>query len=350
MRGWMRWLFALQLAVAGALLASQAAAESLPGEGKPGVVVTAAGADVARHGLVEALRIQLAEQAYISEAPALEGTTLADRTDRAAALLDANAAKLVVWVEREPDSTPPAYLLHIVGGRDGRVLVLVTRVDASDDLALDRALSLKVAEVFDAVMLDRPAVATARQLVAPPEPPKKPEPSTGVGFVGDISGWAATGSGTAPPQAGIAFSAGARLRTGAFVGELAALGRIVSELDAEDENGSVEATEGGFGAALRLGGTASIVTLGGEIDVGGRVIDATGHTPGGRIGSDFTVVPFVAALPQATFAITSFLGIRVGVGVEVALRRHRFAVNEIPVLDLGTVRGAASAGFVFSAP
>jgi hypothetical protein len=42
--------------------------------------------------------------------------------------------------------------------------------------------------------------------------------------------------------------------------------------------------------------------------------------------------------------------LRATIGVELALRRHRFSVNDVPVLDLGTARGIAAGSFVFTAP
>jgi len=169
-------------------------------------------------------------------------------------------------------------------------------------------------------------------------------------FVADIGGWGATGSGTAGVQGAVAFGVGARLHAVAFVGELVATGRVATSLEHADRSGRVEADEGAFGAAIRLAGAWSIVALGAEAGAGGRVVRATGETPSGAKGDGETIVPYLSLAPQATFALTSFMGLRASVGVEVALRRHRFAVNDAPVLDLGTARGVAAGSFVFAAP
>ena len=125
-----------------------------------------------------------------------------------------------------------------------------------------------------------------------------------------------------------------------------------AELDLAAVGGPFQADldEGAFGAAIRLAGAWSIVALGAEAGAGGRVVRATGETPSGAKGDGETIVPYLSLAPQATFALTSFMGLRASVGVEVALRRHRFAVNDAPVLDLGTARGVAAGSFVFAAP
>lgn len=317
------------------------------------VVVASAAGEHARAGLVEALRIQLTGRAQIRDGAMLSGPSLSSRTEAASALVGVDHTRLVVWVERP--AHPPeddVFLLHVVGDRQGRVLVLVHRVESPDDGGLDRALALKVAEVFDAVVLAPPVVALSTLVAQPAVRAQAPVPSTEGqtrwGFAGDIGGWGATGTGTAPAQGGVAFGAAARLRYGALLAELAAVGRAVTTLEAESEAGSVAASEGAVGGALRLAGTVSVVALGGELGFGARIVDATGTTPGGKSGSDSTLVPYVNLLPQATFALSELIALRASVGVEVSLKHHRFAVNEAPVLDLGRVRGTLSGGFVFS--
>jgi hypothetical protein len=140
------------------------------------------------------------------------------------------------------------------------------------------------------------------------------------------------------------------MRADAFVGDLVATGRVATTLSHDEPRGSVEVDEGAAGAALRLAGSWSFVALGGELGVGGRIMSATGQTPIGREGDGDAVIPYLALLPQATFSLTSFMELRVSIGVEVALRHHRFLVNDSPILDVGTARGVATGTFVFSGP
>jgi hypothetical protein len=312
--------------------------------------------------LLEALAIQLAGRARVRPSAAPVAGTFAARTEAATAALSGEGGKIVVWVERTVDpAIGEVALLHVVGDRAGQALVVVRRVEAGEGLGVYRALALKVAEVLDAIE-GEPETAIVRQ-VAEPAPPKSPAPkppppvepaapSEGprFAFVGDVGGWAATGTGTAPAQGGVIFGAGGRLAYGAFRGELAAQGRLTSALDYQDEAGSVHASEGAVGSALRMAGVWEFLALGAEVGAGGRILSATGETPLGKQGSGQTVLPFVTTIPQAAFRIAGFLEIRVGFGVEIALRRHRFAVNDVPLLDLGTARGAGSAAFVFVAP
>ncbi|NUP13006.1 MAG: hypothetical protein HOW73_43760 [Polyangiaceae bacterium] len=326
------------------------------------VVVVATAGTAPRPGLVEALQIQLAGRAVIKAGPSLAERDLGARTKRASELVGADRTSLVIWVERVPaqEGAQPSFLLHLVGDREGHVLVVVQRSETDDEAGLDRTLALKVAEVFDAIATAPVAAAMARELspekangaraATPPEAGDEAAPPPHFSFVGEVGGWGATGTGTASAQGGVVFGLGARLRYDAFVGELAATGRVVSELETIDSNGRVDASEGAFGASLRLAGIAGIAALGGLVEVGGRVLDATGETPGGEVGTGSTVVPYIAVGPDATFSLTPFLALRADVGVEVSLRHHRFTVNETPILDLGVIRGFASGGFVFSVP
>jgi hypothetical protein len=125
---------------------------------------------------------------------------------------------------------------------------------------------------------------------------------------------------------------------------------VPSALDAEDEPGRVETSEGSIGACLGLAGVVGIFAFGGELVAGTRIVEAMGETIAGEIGEGMTVIPYLAVGPAATFLIASFVALRVDVGVEVSLKHHRFLVDEQPVLDMGIVRGFAGGSFVFSTP
>jgi hypothetical protein len=308
--------------------------------------------------LLDALRIQLAGRAQVRSQADTSDPAIVTKSQTASAVLGATGARLVIWMEpAKTESAPDATLLHLVGDREGRVLVLVHTVEAGEQASTHRALALKVAEIFDLLETVR-AEAIARAIQT--EPPKAPAPAaseavqrgdaTTLHFVGDIGGWGATGTGTAPPQGAVSFGAGGRLRHESLVADLVLTGRVATTLEHSDPNGAVEADEGAFGTALRVAGAWSVVALGAEAGIGGRALAASGESPRGRHGAGDTVVPYLALAPQATFALTSFMELRATIGAEIALRRHRFLVNDVAILDVGTVRGVASGSFVFVAP
>lgn len=318
----------------------------------PRVLVVAPAAHPPPAGLADALRIQLAGRAEVKDSIALEGDSLVSNTESATKLVRDNAARLVVWAEAATE--PGVYLLHIVGDREGRALVVVFRLASEDGVALERALALKVAEVFDAVELEVAERAMAVQVVAPPPtkpaPPPAEEHDTRLSFVADLGGWGATGAGTAGWQGGVGFGVGLRLRHGALLGDFTARGRVASSLHAENEHGMVDADEAGFGGAVGLAAVVDFVAIGGLVAFGGRVIQAVGETPRGKVGEGTSILPDLFVGPQAIFLIAPFVGIGVHAGVDVTLRHHRFLVNEMPVLDPGTVRGMFGANVVFSVP
>lgn len=339
------------VAVLLATIVTPARAEELP------LVIMLVDEVEAQPQLLDALRIQLAGKAQVRSQADTSDPALISKSHVASSVLAATGARLVIWMDPPAsDAEKTTTLLHLVGDQEGRVLVLVHPIESQDLATAHRALALKVAEVFETLETSRAAamaLAIQRPVGAPPkEQPAATEdaPAPSFAFVGDLGGWGATGTGTAPIQGGVVFGAGARMRAGAFVGDLVAAGRVATTLSHDDQNGSVDVDEGAVGGALRLAGVWSIVALGGEVGVGGRIMSATGETPLGREGEGDTVVPYLTLMPQATFRLTGFMELRASVGVEVALRRHRFLVNDTPILDVGTARGVATGAFVFSAP
>jgi hypothetical protein len=338
------------VAVLLAMIAAPARAGDLP------LVIMLVDEVEAQPQLLDALRIQLAGRAEVRSMADTSDPALVPKSRVAGSVLAATGARLVIWMEPPTnDAEKTTTLLHLVGDQEGRVLVLVHAIESQDLATAHRALALKVAEVFDTLETSRAAavaLALQKPVRRPPEKPAATAPPTAprFAFVGDLGGWGATGTGTAPIQGAVVFGAGARMRVDAFVGDLAATGRVATTLSHDDQTGRVEVDEGAAGAALRLAGSWSVIALGGELGVGGRVMSATGQTPVGREGEGDTVIPYLALLPQATFSLTSFMELRASIGVEVALRRHRFLVNDSPVLDVGTARGVASGSFVFSGP
>jgi hypothetical protein len=339
------------LAVLLAMIAAPARAEDLP------LVIMLVDEVEAQPQLLDALRIQLAGRAQVRSQADTSDPALVSKSRVASSVLATTGARLVIWMDPPTkDAEKSTTLLHLVGDQEGRVLVLVHAIESQDLAAAHRALALKVAEVFDTLEAGRgAAIALAVQQLARGAPKKQAEQTeeTSVprlAFVGDLGGWGATGTASAPIQGAVVFGAGARLRAEAFVGDLVATGRVATILSHGGSTGSVDVDEGAVGAAVRLAGTWSVVALGGELGVGGRIMSATGQTPVGREGEGDTVIPYLALLPQATFSLTSFMELRASIGVEVALRRHRFLVNDSPVLDVGTARGVATGAFVFSGP
>ena len=86
------------------------------------------------------------------------------------------------------------------------------------------------------------------------------------------------------------------------------------------------------------------------MDIGARLLHATGVSSAGDHGEAHRTVPYLFAGPLAGFAVLSRLEVRATVGPEVDLLRQRFALSGVPVADLGHVRAHTGISLVVWLP
>src|SRR5258708_187534 len=178
----------------------------LPAAPLPRVLVIGQDHVTARATFVEALRIQVTGLAAVDARPALGSASLGDRLDEAAAMASKERAILAIWIEQaaSKDRGGTDFVVYAVGKDRDRALIEVARLRADEGPDADRALALKVGELLDKGLADRPAeVDVARTFVekgiAPPLEPATPLHHAGGGppmmrFVADIGAVVAIGT------------------------------------------------------------------------------------------------------------------------------------------------------------
>ncbi len=277
-------------------------------------------------GFLDALRIQLIGAATVTVGADVTGDTTAAKLESAATVLDAPGT-LAVWVEQETES---GYLLYIGSRRESRAVVDVFHIAEPGGPEAVRALALKVREVVDLAALP------SRKEKPPPPPPPPPPPWRRAGVVaagplalqGDLGMQLAVNG-----EGGLALSH-ARLRL-----ELVGAAWWASAVDKENASGYVRVRELGVAARARalvgFGGFAA----GGGLGVGMRRASADGRTPANTEGSDVVWLPTLDAELEARRPAWGPLELRAWVGVELAVLRQRFLINELEIVDLGRLRG-----------
>jgi hypothetical protein len=324
------------------LLASRVAAQER-------VLVLGVGSEPMRSGFSDALRIQLRDRAAVEVGPALERGSLDAMVSQASDELRDGHATLAVWVEESTNPDGTSIVLYMVGRRAGRVLVEVARFRAADEPGIDRALALKVSEVLAAV--EKAGVqAMAERLAAPaevPEPPPHREATTHLGGLVALGIW---GGLSTSPQLGAQIHAGGRLEHGAFSLELVGGARFVTPLSVSDPRGEVEVTEIVPGGALHGHAKFGLIALGLEVGAGARLLSVTGTSPLGRTGEAELALPYITVAPEVRLLIVPWFEIAGAFGVEILPLRKRYAVNDIPLLDLGQARGVGHISAIFSMP
>lgn len=287
----------------------------------------------------EALRIQLADIATVVDGGALPSGSLADRVDHAAAAVAATGGTFALWLE---EGGAGDFVLHVVGRRAGRAVVEIVRMPpAVEGPETDRALAIKARDVIEGILAPAADEDPVRAL-RPGRPAARGRLAYGleVGIV-------ATGGAT-DAQGG--FGIGAAVRFGSHVDlELYAAARFMSEVGTAAAAGDVDLAEQDLAAGLRVLGPGR-VRLGGTIEAGARWLHAEGTTDGGAMGTASELVPVLSAGPEARLRLRPGVELRAGLAAELAARRQRFALNDVPVLDVGRWRAVGTLALVVTWP
>ena len=319
------------------------------------VLVLQSDARAPRSGLLQALRIQQVRFLVVDAST----PPLAQETPPAFQLLDKHAALLAVWFERREAEL----FLHIAGRRAGEPFVDQMRFDAGDEPAMDRAFALKIRDVLDELMIARlslslpdigppPAAARVRPRVAR----GRPRVERGPDWVLELGGRGMGGQGRGGGRAAVVLS-GARqthLHRGAAVEvytELAlAPGTTITSAGGDITTSTVAGMLGLRVLAPALRPPQGQIDGGAYLGAGARLARASGTTPEGTTGSAQRMIPMLATGIEGRVRISPWLAVRVAMGGAMSLRRQRFAVNEVPVVDLGRYQAQGQLSLLLSLP
>jgi hypothetical protein len=305
-----------------------------------------------RPGLLSALRIQLMGACDVAsrEAPAVP--SVAARVAAMTELAERERALLVVRAEGPlalGDGSQEA-VLYMVGQRKGRALLEVVRVPGNSGPDLDRTLALKVREAVDELhrsaagspsdaMLGLPADASA---VMDAHGPTRWGGVLGLGVVGGPQSGATFGQWGPQLHVGPALLA-ARLR----LSMLLVLGWFPS-LEARRADASVRVSEVAPELALHAQLRQRGLWLGARTGLALALVHATGRNGAGAQGEAHEQLPSWQLAVDAELPLVDGLSLDFEVGLQTWLRRQRFAVDAMQVLDLGRLRPLARLALVFS--
>lgn len=314
-----------------------------------------------RSGLLQALRIQQVRFRVMEYQPVHAGPPLPEPPP-AFALLDKHPALLVVWTERKG----AALLLHIAGRRDGEPFIDQMHFEAGDEPAIDRAFALKIRDVLDELVIARLSLSlpdagppprrgveqsVPRVVLARQEPPE-------AAWVIELGGRSMDGQGNGG-HAAVVLSGSRQARLQPGTAERFA--ELYTELTlapattirSPDGDMSTSAVEGMLGvrALTAAARHAPARWLGGvHLGAGAGLVRARGTTPQGASGTVRRLVPMLAAGVEGRLRISPRLAVRAAIGAAMSLRRQRFALNEMPIVDLGRYRVQGQLSLLMSLP
>lgn len=286
--------------------------------------------------LLDTLRIHLLGAATVEAGPPLEGATLADRIAEASGALVAGG--LVTWLELPPGEGGGAYVVVVVGERDGRAAVEVGRLDAGDPGAVSRLLALKVG-----AFLDETLAAGASSPVAAPVEAARSSPARASGAAWNALvelGGGGEGSGDGLHGAGAIAAGVARAGRGHRL-EAVAVGRFGWPRRVDVATDTVTLGVVDVGAGARVLAPLGPVWLGLDGEVGARRVRAEGMAGDGARGEAVRWLARARATVDARVTLATSVTLRAAVGVERGLSIERFTVRGAPVAEIG---GLAAAG------
>jgi len=287
------------------------------------------------------LGIQLWGRASVRDGGRLAGQTADQRVGEAADQL--GDAAVAFWLERAADRV---FALYVVGRRRGRAVVDVFTLPGGDGGETDsRGLALKVSEALDALLFEPTPAGRAPWIEAPRQLPA----DRGTAFELGVGVWDATAR-RSPAQETLAISVARRRPLGSLaVLELAAEGEIGSGRQMRAAAGTVDTSEGGFGVAARALLLHRRWLAGGYLAAGVTTVAATGITAEGSRGERRLWIPTAGLGADLRLRLSTALELRIAGEVGGSAERHRLAVNEQPVLDLGRFYVASGISLVFLA-
>jgi hypothetical protein len=314
---------------------------------RPEVVVLGTAEEPIRPARVDLVSIELARTAEVKPGWKLESTSLAARIDEASREIVRRKIDWVTWVELGPRSPEgvATMVIVVVGRRGAQAEVEVRRLETREADDFDRAVALKVADMLETILRRDSTPDTAPSTKAPPARAPAPEPADAddahAGALLEVGVRGATPAGTAGPQFLGALAVGGGVEWKRFALELVANVRSGSGFGAETERGTVSTREIAVGGEGRVLWKSEPLRLGAFAEVGARLVEGEGVTRDGTDTTAWRSIPVLAAGAEARVDATEWFGVRLALGVEGMLRRQRFAIDDVPLVDVGDVRGFA---------
>ncbi len=300
----------------------------------------------ARPGLIDALRIQLAGSARVGDGGRLAGQALADRVENAVKIVRKKRAVLALWVQGPVPLSDRSeeLVLYLVGEHRGRALVEVLQIPCGAGPEVDRTLALKTREVLDDILSGVPS----ESLLEEPESAMPVKAASPLGWFVDLGLAIGSQKRSNLGQWGLSLGAGGHLRIADSISLGARLSfRLFPSVDIETEQGRVTFHELDPGLYL-IGLLHPLPFLAVGLQQGALLgfVDAEGTTPSGASGSSVELVPSLLSELMVELELRTGLVLRLGAGLEVNLRKLRFAVNDEEVANLGRIRPQGQAALV----
>lgn len=306
-----------------------------------------------RPDLEPSLRIQLRSSAELSALSRRLPADLPSRLALAGEVADAEQADWLLWIEPaeaersagEPSAASEQVVLYLVGRREGRALVEVVRVPASEGPEADRSLALKVGELIDAHGSAKPALGN--KVVASPAPALAEAPPSPVTPAADeprprVQLWLEAGG-----QLALGGDAGAALDVLVALGPSVAVSTLLIALPVEltvglprrVEQSGDEAEWSELGVALwaKLATRLDRLLLGGGLGAKLVFTDVEGTAASGKRGDAHDLLPALLASADGELLFTESFGARLALGAELRSKRRHFVLEGENIGNTGRV-------------
>ncbi len=123
-----------------------------------------------------------------------------------------------------------------------------------------------------------------------------------------------------------------------------------TSVEKENASGYVRVRDLGITAWVRALFARRGFAIGGGLAAGVRRAAADGRTPANTQGSDVVWIPTLGAEIEARRQLWGPLEARAWAGMELAVLRQHFLVNELEIIDLGRLRGELGISLVGHIP
>lgn len=318
-----------------------------PVQAEPSVLVLRPAGSPAQPGLIQALRIQLADAGPVLEGGELVARSLPERIAEAGQRGRQAQARVAIWVEPAATAGPldaagAPWLLYLVGRRDGRVLVDVVQVPEGTGPDVERSLALKVREAHDTM---REAEPDGALLVAEASAVAADQAPRPWGFRLALGPAVAALDGSSAGQWGLSMALGAALHLGGRAREpgrvslhAAAQLRWFAAAPVKAASGSVELDEldpGLWLAGLHHAGRFAIGVSSGLL---ARRVHVEAVASSGERASARQLVWSIPIALELQVGLAERFALRLAPGFEINLNPETFAIEAVPVVELGRIR------------
>lgn len=299
-----------------------------------------------RESLVQALRIQLSGLASLEREALAPGEDPRPHAERRA---DEPGALAVLWLPTGSTERAEVTELHAVGRSQSGVRHEQVRVAGGARPDVERSLALKVREWVHALRRSRAAVTNARDAAADEADAGAGRPASAGDVALVLSGGARVAPLSTRAQWGAAFAAGVAVRPSALrlVGGLELAWSPETELARGPLRATVEELAPGLFARAEL--RQGDLWLGAHTGLSLSLVHAEGSD--GRERGDARVSLASARVGlHVELEVGRGFGLHAGLGLQLRLRRQRFTVAGVELIDFGRLRPAASLALAWRWP